>query len=618
MKSTQDPLERALRLQKDGRGRDAESLYRQLISRNAQHHRALCALGLLLCESGRLDDACRYFERAVAVEPNPTYLTNLGETYRRLGRLDVAAEAFGRILEFAPEFPDARLNLAVTLSEAGVYAPALALLEEAVARGAEGPRLRVTLSWLLRQLNRPVEALVHARRALELAPESASVHRQLADVLDSNGEKAAAVASYRRAVELNPADHAVHSSLIVALLASPEHDDHALYAEARAWSERHAEPLRRHVRPAPNDKQPERRLRIGYVSPDFHAHALQQFLVPLFEQHDQSAYEVFLYASVDRPDDVTEWYRSFAGDHYRDIRRLDDVRAAELVREDRIDILVDLALHSPGGRLRVFACRPAPVQMSWLGYPGTTGLDTIDYRITDPFIDPPGVELDVYSEASVHLPETLWCYAALATEPNVSPLPALARGFVTFGCLNTFRKLHDGVFRLWARVLREVPRSRLLLSAEEHARERLRELFAREGVDADRLEFVGRASRREYLERYGRIDIGLDSFPYNGATTTLDAAWMGVPVMTLSGPRALQRAGACMAGNLGLPELVAQSEDAFVEAAAALARDRERLAELRRGLRARLEKSPLGDLPRFARNLESVYRTVWQKYCATT
>ncbi len=541
----------------------------------------------------------------------------MGETYRALGRLDVAAEAFGRILEFLPDFPDARLNLAVTLAEAGVYPQALSLLEDAVARGAEGPRLRVALSWLLRQLNRPEDALFHAKRALELAPESASAHRQLADVLDSSGEKAAAIASYRRAVELNPADEAVHSSLIVAMLASPEHDDGAISREARAWAERHAEPLREQVRPAPNDKQPERRLRIGYVSPDFHAHALQQFLVPLFEQHDQSMYATFLYSSVDRPDGVTEWYRSFAGDRYSDIRRIDDVRAAEIVREDGIDILVDLALHSPGGRLGLFARRPAPVQLSWLGYPGTTGLTAIDYRLTDPFVDPPDVDLGVYSEASIHLPETLWCYSALATEPALTALPALASGFVTFGCLNAFRKLHDGVFRLWARVLREVPRSRLLLSGEAHVRERLRALFAREGVQSERLEFVGRTSRREYLERYQRIDLGLDSFPYNGATTTLDAAWMGVPVVTLSGPRALQRAGACMAGNLGLPELVAHTEDEFVETAASLARDLERLAELRRGLRARLEQSPLGDVPRFARNLESVYRTVWRKYCAT-
>jgi protein O-GlcNAc transferase len=618
MKPAKDPLERALRLQSGGRAQEAESLYRQLISRNAQNHRALCGLGVLLYQSGRLEEASRYFERAVLVHPHPMYLTNVGEVYRLLGRLDVAAESFGRILELAPDFPDARLNLAVTLTEAGVYPEALGLLEEALKRGSDGPRLRVMLAWTLRRLNRPDEALAHARRGLELAPESPSVHRQLADALDSIGDKAAAIAAFRKAVELNPADHAAHSELIVAMLSSPDCDDRALYLEARAWAHRHAEPLREYIRSSPNGKEPERRLRIGYVSPDFRAHALQQFLVPLFEHQDTSAYEIFLYSSVARPDAETEWYRSFAGDRFRDIRTLDDLQAAELIRSDRIDILVDLALHSTGGRLRIFACRPAPVQISWLGYPGTTGLDTIDYRITDPFIDPPGTDLGVYSEKSVHLPDTLWCYSSLATKPPVTALPALDRGFVTFGCLNTFRKFHDGVFRLWIRVLREVPGSRILFSAEEHAHERLRRLFAEEGVEGDRLDFANRTSRQRYLERYQHIDIGLDSFPYAGATTTLDAAWMGVPVVTLTGPRALQRAGACVALNLSLPELVAPDEDAFVQKAATLARDLSRLSELRAGLRFRLESSPLGDEPRFVRNLEAAYRTAWRTYCGAS
>jgi predicted O-linked N-acetylglucosamine transferase (SPINDLY family) len=285
------------------------------------------------------------------------------------------------------------------------------------------------------------------------------------------------------------------------------------------------------------------------------------------------------------------------------------------VRSDGIDILVDLALHGAGGRLRIFACRPAPVQISWLGYMGTTGLDTVDYRITDPFVDPPGTDLSVYSEACLHLPKTLWCYAPLDTELEVGPLPAPNAGFVTFGSQNTYRKLHDGVFALWGRVLREVAGARLLLHAEEHARERVHRAFAREGIESDRIELGGRTSRHAYLERYRRIDIGLDTFPFNGGTTTLDAAWMGVPVITLSGPSALQRAGTCIAMNLGLPELVANSEHEFVAAARTLAGDLARLGELRATLRSRLETSALGDAPRFARELEAAYRTAWQRYC---
>ena len=257
--------------------------------------------------------------------------------------------------------------------------------------------------------------------------------------------------------------------------------------------------------------------------------------MPLLEQHDASAYEIYLYSSVERPDAVTEQYRALAGNRFREIRRLDDVRAAELVRRDRIDILVNLALHGAGNRLRLFACKPAPVQMTWLGYAGTTGLDSIDYRITDPYFDPPGTDLGVYSETSIHLPESFWSYDALEADLPVGALPARAAGFVTFGCLNSYRKVHPGLLALWARVLLEVPGARLMLFAEEHARKAVRQTLEAAGVQAERVEFVGRVSRREYLERYQRIDIALDTFPFAGGTTSLDAVWMGVPVVTLSG-----------------------------------------------------------------------------------
>ncbi|MDQ2645906.1 MAG: tetratricopeptide repeat protein [Myxococcota bacterium] len=614
-KTSRERLQRALELQRNGRTEEAESLLRQVIATNAQQHAALFALGVLLFQTGRLEEARQYLERAASIESAPRYLTGLGEVLHQLGKLDLAAEAFGRILEREPDYPDARLNLATVLIDAGIRREAIDLLEEALARGPDGARLRSTLSWLWYHLHRPDQALPHAKRAAELAPDVAATHAQLADILDACGDKAAAVDSYRTALALDPAAHDVHSSLIVAMLTNPSFDAQATFDEARAWAARHAEPLRARVRAHENDKQPERRLRIGYVSPDFRAHAIQQFLVPLLRNHDSSEFEIFLYSSVDQPDGETEWYRSFAGERFRDIRPLDDLEAAEVVRRDRIDILVDLALHSSGGRLRMFACHPAPVQISWLGYPGTTGLDTIDYRITDPFLDPPGTAADVYSETNLHLPEAYWCYAPLAGSLDVGELPALAAGHLTFGSQNSCRKLHDGVLELWARVLLEVPKSRLFLHADDHAQQRLQRTLARAGVGAERVELGGRVSRIEYLRRYQRIDIGLDPFPFNGGTTTLDAAWMGVPVVTLSGESALQRAGTSIASNLGLPELVAHTPDDFVEAAARLAGDLARLSELRSGLRFRLEASALGDAPRFARHLEAAYRSAWWRYC---
>jgi len=505
--------------------------------------------------------------------------------------------------------------LASILMDAGAYAPALPLLDEALRLGPDGARLRAAAARACFNLGQVDGALMHAQRAAELAPHVASYRRQLADLLDAHGEKASAIASYRRAIELDGSDHTVHSALIVAMLSSPEFTANDHYAEARAWAERHAVPLRRRL-PAPsNDRNPERRLRIGYVSPDFREHAIQQFLVPLLEHHDQAAVEIFLYSSVDRPDLATDWYRRFAGNNFRDIRSMDDVSAANLVRSDRIDVLVDLALHSSAGRLRVFACRPAPVQISWLGYVGTTGLDAIDYRITDNVLDPPDANSGLYSETCLRLPDTLWCYAALDSTLAVNPLPALSANHVTFGSQNTSRKLHPGLLALWGRVLGAVPGSRLFLHAEEHARERLQRDLAREGVEPDRIEFGGRVPRLEYLQRYQRIDIGLDTFPFNGATTTLDAAWMGVPVVTLSGALPLQRAGASIMTNLGLPEFIATSEDAFVAKAVALASDLNHLSELRASLRSRLTNSPLGNVPLYARHVEAAYRTAWRRYC---
>ncbi len=615
-KTSDEMWKRALRLHRSGQTKEAESLYRKLIFRNVQNHRALSSLGLLLFEAGRIGESSPFLERAIAVHPEPKYLTILGEVYRRQGRLDVAAETFGRILETDPDFPEARLNLAITLAEAGVDGDALTLLEEALQVGPDSPRLRVALAALLLTLHRPEHSLIHAGRAVELAPNAASTHRQLGDALDACDEKAAAIASYRRAIELDPSDCSAHSDLIIAMLSTPGYDAQTLFAEARAWAQRHAEPLREHLRPHSNDKNPERQLRLGYVSPDFRAHAIQQFMVPLLEHHEKSEFEIFLYSSARRSDSRTKWYQGFAGDHFRDIRNLGDIEAAELIRRDGIDILIDLALHSVGGRLRIFACRPAPVQVTWLGYPGTTGLDTVDYRITDPFVDPPGTDLSVYSETSLHLPETLWCYSALTSELEVGPLPALSTGCITFACQNSYRKLHGGVIALWSRVLRGVSGARLFLHAEEDRRERIYRAFAAEGISRDRIELGGRIGRIDYLRRYQRIDIGLDTFPFHGATTTLDAAWMGVPVITLSGPSSLQRAGACIAANLGLSDLIADSEDQFVDIAIGLARDIDRLRKLRAGLRARLESSPLGDAPRFARNLEAAFRRAWRRYCA--
>jgi predicted O-linked N-acetylglucosamine transferase (SPINDLY family) len=356
-------------------------------------------------------------------------------------------------------------------------------------------------------------------------------------------------------------------------------------------------------------------LRIGYVSPDFREHCQSFFTIPLLSNHDRKAFEIFCYADLRRPDAVTQRIRGYV-DGWQSIVGMTDEEAARKIREDQIDILVDLTMHMASGRPLIFARKPAPVQAAWLAYPGSTGLSAMDYRLTDPYLDPPGLNDHFYSETSIRLPDSFWCYEPLVTELLVNPLPAQSTGHVTFGCLNNFCKINEPVLRLWAQVLKTVDRSRLMILCPEGShRQALLDLLQREGISSDRIELVAGRPRLQYLELYHRIDLGLDSFPYNGHTTSLDSFWMGVPVVTLVGQTVAGRAGLSQLTNLGLPELIAQTSQQYVQIAADLAGDLSGLAELRRTLRERMQASPLMDAPRFARNIEAAYRQMWRNWC---
>jgi predicted O-linked N-acetylglucosamine transferase (SPINDLY family) len=333
--------------------------------------------------------------------------------------------------------------------------------------------------------------------------------------------------------------------------------------------------------------------------------------------HDHQDFEIICYSAVTLPDAFTARMRGHA-DVWRDIAGLTDEQIVELVRADAIDVLVDLTMHmGPRNHLRVFARKPAPVQVCWLAYPGTTGLSAIDYRLTDPYIDPPGLDDRYYSEESIRLPDSFWCYDPLTSEPAVNALPALELGYVTFGCLNNFCKVNAPVLELWGQVLKAVDRSRLLLLAADGThRQRTLEVLGREGVAPERVSFVGKQPRPQYLAQHHQVDVALDTFPYNGHTTSLDGFWMGVPVITLVGDTVVGRAGLGQLTNLGMEELAARSPDSFVSIAVALANDLPRLSQYRATLRDQLMKSPLTDAPRFARNVEAAYRGMWERWCA--
>jgi protein O-GlcNAc transferase len=434
----------------------------------------------------------------------------------------------------------------------------------------------------------------------------AGVLNNLANVLKDSGRIEEAVDCCRTAVEMEPGNAAIHSSLCYKLHFHPGYDRAALFREVREWDRRHGGNPPRGV--LGNDRTPGRRLRIGYVSPDFYGHAESFFVLPLLEGHDRRAVEVHCYASVRRPDKATEILKSCA--HvWHDVQALSDDQLAERIRGDRIDILVDLTMHMAFNRLPMFATKPAPVQVTWLAYPGGTGLSAIDYRLTDPWMDPAGTDA-FYAERSVRLPDCWCCYHPLG---DVPPAAARRRGAVTFGSLNNPCKLNESTLRLWARVLQRVADSRLLLLVEsERQKKSIGEMMARAGVDAERIEFTGHRRRGEYLRLYDAIDVCLDPRPYNGVTTTCDALWMGVPVISGIGATAAGRAGLSILSNLGIPRWAAEDDERFVQIAAELAADFDGRSELRNALRDRMRRSPLMDARRFARNVEAAYRRMWE------
>ena len=424
------------------------------------------------------------------------------------------------------------------------------------------------------------------------------------------GRMEEALVAYRRAVELCPESPSFHSNLADALHFHPDADTdpHLLSAAHQDWYERHAAPLARFIRPHANDPDPERRLRVGYVSADFRNHVVGRNLLPLMREHDHRPMEIFCYSQVARPDAFTDRFASYA-DSWRNIGRVEDEQAAELIRSDGIDILVDFSLHMGGNRLLLFARKPAPVQATFAGYPGGTGLPTIDWRLTDPYLDPPGEDgaecsppETPYVEGSFRLPDSFWCYdpqtmewdpdAAAEPSPEPGPLPALDNGYVTFGCLNNFCKVNDAVLELWSRVLQAVPRSRLAVLVPPGAtRQRVQEKLGCQGVAGERLDFVRYQGHQQYLAEFRRIDVSLDTLPYNGHTTSLDSLWMGVPVVSLAGKLAISRAGLSILSNVGLPELVAYTPEKYVSLAAGLA------ADLPHGL---LAGRPAGSVPALA------------------
>jgi predicted O-linked N-acetylglucosamine transferase (SPINDLY family) len=594
-----------------------------------------------LFAQGRFEDAIRAWTRALRRDPGLLQAyAGIGEAYLRLGLARPASMAFTDLVKRVPHSPEAHYNLGVALAAAGKPAEAAAAYREAVRLRPDFFEAWSDLGIPLYHLGRFDEALAAQDSALRLRPQSSGAHGNRANALFALGRLEEALHGYQAALALDPANAEAATSLgnlhkelgrhaaalktyRMASHAAPLHAPAAsnlilalhyadgvtpgeILAEARDYARRFEPPPGPALVAAPADQR--RRLRIGYVSGDLRRHPVGYFLSPVLTSHDRAAFEIFCYSANPIVDDMTRHLHGLA-DHWRSLASLSDDAAARLIAEDRLDLLVDLSGHTAFNRLPVFARRPAPVQASWLGFWGTTGLSAIDAVLSDDTTIQPGEER-FYREEVVRLPRGRFCYAP----PDYAPEPALRDGPPTFGSFNNLSKVGPAVRRLWRNILRQVPDSRLVLKwstlADPALRAALSAEFAETGIDPARLDLRGPSAHRDMLAEYGDVDVALDPFPFGGGLTSCEALWMGVPVVTMPGVNPASRQTLGVLRGIGREEWGAASAEAYVRIARDLAADRDRLNQLRRGLRPALAGSPLCDGPGFTRGLEEIYRSL--------
>jgi protein O-GlcNAc transferase len=570
-----------------------------------RHHRA-----------GRFEQAERAYRSVLSKDPDNEHALNLlAALCLQTRRPGEAAELLRQVLRSRPDFPEALNNLAIALQSRGELREAEAMLRRAVSLRPAYLDALVNLGNVRRELGQLNDAADAYRRACGIRPTHAPSHTGLGLVALDQGNLEEALKHFWRSASIQPKNAAAHSDLLFWLIHDPRYTPSQLLDAHVKWNRRHADPLKHSHRPHDNDPDPDRPLRVGYVSPDLREHAVARFFEPVLAAHDPAQVISVCYSDATHADEITRRCRAAAAE-WRDTFRLTDDQLAGLIRRDRIDVLVDLTGHMAHNRLLVFARRPAPVQVTYLGYPHSTGMKAIEYRLVDTFEDPPGLTEAHNAEQLVRLPGCAWCYRPNEA-PDVTPLPADSAGFVTFGSLNKVAKVTPPVLALWARVLDAVPGAKLnVLVSGGEANAAARRRFESAGIPGGRLRLVPTGPRADYLRRCGEVDVGLDPFPYNGVTTTCDLLWMGVPVVALAGDRHVSRLGVSLLTAAGLADLIAGTPDRYVSLAAALAADLARLRELRRTLRERVSRSPLRDERAAAANVENALRGLWKRWCA--
>ncbi len=568
-------------------------------------------LAVMLQACGHFEEAMRRHRQRLLLDPaSETVLREMGMTAESLGDLDTAIACLRRTIRMSPHHADLWNYLGLCLCNRGrlqegqdAYRTALQL----------DPAYASAWSGLANILSADNAIPLH-KRAIRLLPGFVEAWNNLAGSYRRAGETQACIEAYRQALKIAPDHAAIHSNMLLCLCYADGISPRDLMEEHCQWADRFEAPLLAKTagKTFANDRSTDRILRIGYVSGDYCDHAAAFFIAPLLEAHNRSRVHVTCYAQVPNPDGVTEYLRQRA-DAWVNAVPLSDEALAARIEQDRIDILVDISGHTGRNRLQVFARKPAPIQCTWLGYASTTGMRAIDYQLVDRWAVPAGGE-QYYTEAIWRLPRTYRTFQWLVTTPDIAPPPMATRGYPTFGSLNAFVKVEPHVVALWSRLLHRVPTARLLVIGYFSAQQVLK-AFGAHGIGPERLELLERMSLRPFLAATSeRVDLALDPFPHNGGTTTFHTLWSGIPLLTIEGDRFTSRLGTAILDTLGLPQLIAQSSEDFLDRAVALVSAPDTLAEIRASLRERMRQSPFLDYPGFARDMEDAYRAMWQKW----
>ncbi|WP_232504396.1 tetratricopeptide repeat protein [Sulfuricella denitrificans] len=602
-------------LMKQERLSEAEPCFQQALKIKPDYHEALNNLGSLLTEQGLLAEAEISCVEALKIKPDYVpALSNLGVCLQQQGRLAESEACFRRALEIKPDSAEALCGLGITLNDQGRFPEAEANLRRALEIKPDYVDAHSNLGMILEKQGRIDEAIASYNRALELDPDNPDILNNFGLALQDQGRLEESIPLMRHALKSKPGHLAAQNNLLFGFNYHPDLSAEEIFRAYQEYDTQTGLPLRSTWLPHRNDKNPARRLKIGYVSPDFRQHAVRNFLEPLLAWHDKSSVEVYAYAELTQEDDATTRYRSYV-DHWIPTKGMNDEALAQRIRDDGIDILVELAGHTASNRLTVFARKPAPVSLSWMGYGYTTGLSAIDYYLTDAVSAPLGSD-SLFAEQPWRLENPPHAYRPAVDMGEVGDLPAQQRGYITFGTLTRSIRINHRTIRVWSEILKAMPNSRLVIDSRNFKdplmQERMATRFEEHDIARERLE-IGYHSPP--WDVFRGIDIGLDCFPHNSGTTLFESLYMGVPYITLAGRPSVGRLGSSILQAVGHPEWIAESENEYITKAVKLAGNWDHLASIRSQLRTEMDNSPIRDEAGFARKVENAYRQMWQHWC---